>query len=1408
MKTPSISARLLLSYVLVAVLPMAGLALLYLKSFETTLHQTAVGHMAVIAGQKTKQANNYITERLADARELSQEGLIRKALSQLRQAFHQGGLASATYRAAEAQLREEMNNRSRSTGYWDLLLIDAGGNVVFSVARNADLGTNLRTGPFRATGLARGFDRAWRSGQIDVSRFRPYAPSGDRPAAFITALVLEKGVPVGAVALKVDLKALESVTADRLGLGQTGEIVLAQRDGDKAYYTGPLRHVPDAAYRHRVPLEEVAAPMQQALGGVEGEGLVHDYAGVECVAAWRYLPLVQWGMVVKIDADEALAPLSRLRRMTYLALMLFLGGSSVTAFFLGRQLTRPIQDLTQIADHIADGDLSRRAHEVGSSELGRLATAFNHMTDALAEARTDLESKVDIRTRELRSISSLQRAILDNAAYSLIATTPEGVITVFNRAAEEMLGYRAEEVVGRSTPALFHDPQEVAARAKSLAEELHVNLQPGFDVFTIRSRHRLPDESEWTYVRKDGSRFPALLSVTALWDETGVITGFLGIGSDITERKRAEEELLIATERLNEAQHTAQIGSWELDLASGKLHWSDEIYRIFDIDPAIFGATYESFLNGIHPEDRDRVNEAYSNSLKIRSSYEIAHRLLMPDGRIKWVNERCKTVYDEQGHPLVSSGTVQDITSIKLAEAALIEAKQAAEDANRAKSAFLANMSHEIRTPMNAILGLTQLVLESDLKPKQENYLRKVHSSSRALLGILNDILDYSKIEAGRLEIERIPMRVEDLLLDTADLFAARIEEKGLEMFIEIAPGMPVEVMGDPMRLSQVLNNLVGNAIKFTERGEIHLKASATAAVDGLLALHFVVRDTGIGMTNEQLERLFQPFTQGDSSITRKYGGTGLGLSICHKLVELMGGSIAVSGAPGDGATFRFTIQAALAPHPHATLDSKQLAGLRVLVADDQETSRIVLRDLLQAWGVDVQTAASGEEALACLQEAEGLRRPFGAVLLDWRMPGLSGLGVAQRLQEGISSPPPLVVMVTGHDKDDLLSQAGAVDIHAVLAKPVVPSGLYDALFNSRSAHSARRSVKVLETDPLQQRFDGARILLVEDNAINQEVAQGLLENRGVVVTIATNGQEAVEWVERQAFDLVLMDLHMPVMDGLEAARRIGELPSGRALPIIAMTAAVMKEDVGRCKAAGMAGFIAKPIDPEALVRCLNARLAAPQGPAADSPGARGGDAIPLDLPGFDIASALHRLDGNHGLYARLLRRFAEEHAGAMDLVDSLLGDGESAPAATLLHTLRGVAANLGATELAVAAQRLEHEISSGGGTDFRPAFAAALQHAVTTITSALPRPESRGTGRAEVDLPALAGLLNGLTPYLQERELIPEELMAALHTMARADLPQNPLARLIRLIEHFDHDGALESIVQIAAKLGLELAL
>jgi signal transduction histidine kinase/CheY-like chemotaxis protein len=534
----------------------------------------------------------------------------------------------------------------------------------------------------------------------------------------------------------------------------------------------------------------------------------------------------------------------------------------------------------------------------------------------------------------------------------------------------------------------------------------------------------------------------------------------------------------------------------------------------------------------------------------------------------------------------------------------LAAAKSRADAANAAKSLFLASMSHEIRTPMNAIIGLTHVMLQSKPDDRHHEYLSKMQTSSKALLSLLNDILDYSKIEAGKIVLEREEFNPEELVENVGNLFAARLEEAGLELFYEMADDIPQRLLGDTLRLNQVLNNLIGNAIKFTPRGEIVVAVTVESRSDTEVELRFAVRDTGIGMSKEQADQLFQAFTQADASVARKYGGTGLGLAICKRLVGLMGGAIAVQSAPGEGSRFVFTARFGVPAGAAGQRDWRRIRGMRTLVLDGQPTARLILQQVLQSWRFQVGTASFIDDALHKLQRAEP-EAPYELLLVDWKAAGRDFIDQARRIASQRSGISPLVIAMVGAPardvaRDALESEGGT----AVLLKPFTPSRLFDTIVQLQtggtidSSSSAPSHVDLAaELAP----FRGTRVLLVEDNVVNQQVAAAFFAFGGVEVTIANNGVEAVEWVRKALFDLVLMDMQMPEMDGLQATRAIRHLPGKAHLPIIAMTAAAMDEDKQQCLAAGMDGHIGKPIEPGELVRTMQRHVALHPGDRAEN---------------------------------------------------------------------------------------------------------------------------------------------------------------------------------------------------------------
>ncbi|QNM98551.1 PAS domain-containing protein [Chitinimonas koreensis] len=1125
-----------------------------------------------------------------------------------------------------------------------------------------------------------------------------------------------------------------------------------------------------------------------------------------------------------------------------------------------------------------------------------------------AQAQWDRQGKavrmagaiLDISARKaaeqaLRESEARWQFALDGAGHGVWDWNIEAGTVFYSHQWKAMLGY-ADDEIGTSV-----EEWARLVHPDDLAPSLAI-IQRYFDgeapVYLLEHRMR---------ARDGGYRWILSRGKMVQGGENGEPRRMIGTHTDVTERKEAEERIQRLHERLQLAMRAGGLGVWELDFDVGRFIWDEQMHLLYGQPQDGFDGSLDGWLALIHPDDAGRVLSDWGITVADTSMFESEFRILQPSGVQRHIRAQAQVHRYPDGRPQRALGINWDVTAERQAAAALTAAKEAAEAAERIKSEFLAVMSHEIRTPMNTVLGMARLALQTEVTPRQRNYLDKIDLSAKSLLALVNDLLDFSKIEAGKLEFEQIDYTLDGVLESVSAMTAMKAEEKGLEIIYDVGRDVPAQLLGDPLRLGQVLINLVNNAVKFTDRGEIVVRAALEQpAHEGTAILRFDVRDTGIGLDAAQFSRLFKPFSQATSQTSRHYGGTGLGLAICRQLVDLMGGRTWASSEPGLGSTFSFTLPVRLPAGPAGTLARRELRGVggrRVLVVDDNASARDILLLMVRDFGMDAAAAASGPAALEAVRQAATRGRPFELVLMDWRMPGMDGLEAARLIRgDGVLPYVPAVLMVTAYARDDLLKRANSLGLNGVLIKPVTESVVFntisDALDGAEAAAGAppRRSrelmrlqgrrvlladddaarrealvaglervgvqveqvgnaaelmararlggydaallgarladldgpaaVRALRRDPhlaalpvlgldgpgesawddladpafgraafgraalgravsgapspeagdpaadaatagaaaadigllydaLLQRLPrhaglaalaGRHALVVDDNALNREVVTDFLLAAGMRVDTAAHGIEALARLEQDDYDIVLMDVQMPRMDGPTAARAIRREARWAALPIIALTAQAQAADRQACLAAGMNAHLTKPIDETVLYRTLLQHLPSLP-PAAASFAPPPAEAEPLgpdlpELPGLDLPAALARLGGRRDRLLRLLQGFVRDFAAvpAQSRADRLADRLDLIELTA--HTVKSAADYLGAYALSATAARLEALLRKGDGAAMAEApadaaladFQAELEHVLAQLSGLLAR-ASADTAQAALPL-------------------------------------------------------------------------
>ena len=1000
----------------------------------------------------------------------------------------------------------------------------------------------------------------------------------------------------------------------------------------------------------------------------------------------------------------------------------------------------------------------------------------------------------------LQESEQLFRSIFENSQIGISIFGIEAQTHITNRALQEMLGYSEADLRSLEQWDKIVHPDD-----RGLGAERYAELLAG---------KRDADEYGHRYIRRDGRIVVGNGRYQLLRDAAGKPQYLVALTEDITERNRAQEALQDSERLFRSIFENAPVGIGLYNVPEAQYFTNRALHEMLGYTHEDLSSV-EKWDQIVHPDQRASGAKRYAELVEGKYDYdEWEQHFIRRDGRLVIADGAFTMIRDTAGNPQYLLNTTKDITDRKQAEADLLAAKEEAVAATKAKSDFLANMSHEIRTPMNAILGMTHLALKTELTAKQRDYLTKTTVAAKALLSIINDILDFSKIEAGKLDVENTEFRLDQVLEDLSSVVCQKARDKDLEFLIAPPKNLPPNLIGDPLRLGQILINLVNNAVKFTERGEVLVTVALEEQLADRVKVRFSVRDSGIGMTPEQSAKLFQAFSQADTSTTRKYGGTGLGLSISKRLVEMMEGTIWAESEPGVGSAFHFTAWFGIGSDGKRKRFVPELAGIRALVVDDNAQAREVLTEALQAFALRADSVSSGEDAVREIVAADSLD-PYRLVLMDWHMPGMDGLQTSRIIRRNDRlQHVPKIVMVTSFGQGDVRTQAEEIGVDSYLLKPVNQSLLYDTLvdlfgFAGREDHRSRES-KDESTVP---DATGIRVLLVEDNEINQQVATELLESAGAIVTVANHGGEAVKILtdgdQPPAFDVVFMDLQMPEVDGFTATKLLRKDPRLQKIPIIAMTAHALVEERQRCLDAGMNDHVSKPIDPDSLfstlIRWVQPRPKQAVEPRASFTSVTTSDEVVLpEIAGINLADGLMRVAGNRRLYRDLLGQFAARQGDAAAQISTALKSGDLKLAERIAHTVKGAAGNIGITEMQSLAQKLEETLRDGEGkvSELLVEFASLMGAQVHAIEralcgSAMAQPEE------ERSLPfneeVAAGAIGRLRTLLEARDGEAIESFRGLQDAVAGAVEKTQLEELSTSINNFDFDSALVKLDEIA---------
>lgn len=1412
-------------FLLLALLPMVLTAWLgYLKASES-LRKAAAYQLQEVAQSDNRFIQNWFDYRFMDIQTKADDPQTIDLLNKLnlnRQRSEQPLSEFVNSKQWERLVNSYQNELVSMIDHYDyiydLFLIDSEGNIVYSLKREAGLGSNLFSGSLQNTNFSQGAKTSLNTGKALFSDLENYEPSNNILAGFImTPLFNDSGQKIGLFAAQLQFDRVFAGLQGNIHRGNTQRTYLVGSDG---LLRTELNQGSDEVLSRIVDTEpfKIWKQEHEESGHLHGEKqkTTSEYigpSGQQVLGAYNTirLPGVHWLLISEIDSNEALAETAWQKKQV-LGLVVLIGLLvSGLAVFLARRITKPLITLAEAMCTMATGDKSQRISVDTDNEIGLLAESINQMLETRQQQWMSLEASNAIAQQALSELTEQKFALDQHAIVSI--TNTKGDITLINEKFCQISGYSREELIGKNHRLLNSNYHET-----SFFQEMYRTVANG-DVWHGEICNRT----------KDGHLYWVESTIMPLKDENGKPQSYIAIRTDISAHKQAQFAMQENKERLELVVASTGVGVWDWYMLTGEIDFNERWaaitgHSLNELKPCTMGV----WTSMIHPDDLTLSTQAMEKHFDGETDrYECELRLRHKLGYWIWVFDSGSLVErDENGFPKRMIGTLldiserknaeiktfealaqteatleatdngilvtgtrgkvlrnnqrftemwgitsnlinnpdekalfeslslqllepekfqqkveesiegseseisgifefkdgrifelnsrsmkmngklagrvwsfSDITERKQAELALYEAKETAEIANKTKGEFLANMSHEIRTPMNGVIGMTELLLDNPLEAEQEHRALTIKRSAEALLTIINDILDFSKIEAGKLELESLNFNLGTLIEDVADTLVMRTEEKGLELICSVNPGIPQWYKGDPGRIRQILINLLGNGIKFTSEGEVSVRYELNTAEDGTSLLQFKVKDTGIGLDEEQQKKLFQKFSQADGSTTRKFGGTGLGLAICKQLVEIMGGKVGVESTPGMGSTFWFTLDLEQV-EGKTSVQLRDLSDQRILLVDDNATNRQVFGEFLQAWNVSFDLVSNAREALELMYAAVEENKSYTIALIDMQMPGMDGIKLGDSIRNDTILSATKLALLTSQGRRGDAKKVHQHGFSAYLSKPFRQTDFYNALLQLAGLQEETVSDALITqyTAREQRPSFQAKALVVDDNNINQMVAKGMLAKFGIDVDIANNGQEAVDKLIKFSYDLVFMDCQMPVMDGYTATQHIRDQQSkvkNHSIPVIAMTANAMLGDREKCINAGMDDFIAKPVDVIKLQKSLEKWLAVnkvepKQEEVKAEKTQKEVNKESTEEIVFDYGAMSERLMNDNELIYAVSEAFLQDMPVQIDQLVSHIEAEDCQQAASQAHKIKGAAANVGGLTLSAQAFIME----------------------------------------------------------------------------------------------------------------------